>query len=144
MANSNCCAGDNTQKDANNEISSEYRKVCKEGCTSFAQINFDVDLSIYSQEALNYTCYDYAGRFYIEQNKDYGQAQGKDEAQPSIVHITLLCKEVGEGLSEDEATRVRLEFRQSLIDYQTRIDLEKRFGHIRDLLVAEAIKPVNS
>ena len=33
-------------------------------------------------------------------------------------------------------------FLKELTDQQVRLDIEKRFGHIRDLIVEEAFKPV--
>lgn len=33
-------------------------------------------------------------------------------------------------------------FIRELIDQQVRLDIEERFGHIRDLIVEEAFKPV--
>lgn len=134
---------------------------------ALSQVAFDVDLSIYTQEALNYTCYDYAGRFYIEQTKALAPAlppasdptsdpatvpitdgtaasTASNTGNAAIVHVTLLLKDATTSLSTAAAMQIRHEFNQSLLDYQTRIDLEQRFGHIRDLLVAEAFKPVNS
>lgn len=46
---------------------------------SLSQVQFDIDLSIYSQEALNYTCYDYAGRFYIEQTAKQPRTQSRTQ-----------------------------------------------------------------
>lgn len=119
---------------------------------TLSQVQFDVDLSIYTQEALNYTCYDYAGRFYIEQTKALAPTlvagstavSGDTTGNATLIHVTLLLKDATTTMSAAEATQIRHEFNQSLLDYQTRIDLEKHFGYIRDLLVAEAFKPVNS
>lgn len=103
--------------------------------TSPAQrINYQVDLRQYSQEALNAVLYTYSGKFYVEQKLNDAGTQ---------VEVTLLLKDLAQSLSASEQHQLRGEFYQNLIDQQVRIDLEQRFGHIRDLLVAEAFKPVN-
>ncbi len=88
-----------------------------------------VSTEIYSVEAINASCYKFSGDFYIhqEQNK-----------QESIVIVTLQSK-------DDKAINetVCKEFCNDLIDQQLRVTTNDRFGHIRDLIVEEAFKPVN-
>ncbi len=97
-------------------------------------VNYQVDLRQYSQEALNAVLYTYSGKFYVEQKLNDAGTQ---------VEVTLLLKDLALSLSASEQHQLRGEFYQNLLDQQVRLDLEQRFGHIRDLLVAEAFKPVN-
>ena len=101
---------------------------------SVQSMDFLVDLHLYSQEALNAVLYTYSGKFFVEQQRTPdGQS----------VQVKLLLKDLSVSLNASEQRQLRGEFYQNLIDQQVRIDLEQRFGHIRDLLVAEAFKPVN-
>lgn len=102
--------------------------------TPVQRVNYTVDLRQYSQEALNAVLYTYLGKFYVEQ---------KLNADSSCVEVTLLLKDLSSSLDGAEQSQLRGEFYQNLIDQQVRLDLEQRFGHIRDLLVAEAFKPVS-
>jgi len=88
-----------------------------------------VDLTIYSQEALTATCYKYSGNHYAHQEKD--------SENPNIVIVTFETKD---GSKVDASTPK--EFCTSLIDQQLRFDTNKQFGHIRDLIVEEAFKPI--
>lgn len=97
-------------------------------------VSYQVDLRQYSQEALNAVLYTYSGKFYVEQKLNDDGTQ---------VEVTLLLKDLATSLSASEQHILSGEFYQNLIDQQVRLDLEQRFGHIRDLLVAEAFKPVN-
>lgn len=97
-------------------------------------ITYKVDLRQYSQEALNAVLYTYSGQFFIEQ---------KLNAEGTEAEVKLLLKDLASSLNAQEQRQLRGEFYQNLIDQQVRLDLEQRFGHIRDLLVAEAFKPVN-
>ena len=101
---------------------------------SVQSMDFLVDLHLYSQEALNAVLYTYSGKFFVEQQRT---PDGKS------VQVKLLLKDLSVSLNASEQRQLRGEFYQNLIDQQVRIDLEQRFGHIRDLLVAEAFKPVN-
>lgn len=97
-------------------------------------MDFHVDLHQYSQEALNAVLYTYYGKFFVEQQRT---------SDGNSVQVKLLLKDLSASLNAGEQRQLRGEFYQNLIDQQVRIDLEQRFGHIRDLLVAEAFKPVN-
>ena len=78
--------------------------------------------------------YTYSGKFYVEQKLNDDGTQ---------VEVALLLKDLALSLSASEQHQLHGEFYQNLLDQQVRLDLEQRFGHIRDLLVAEAFKPVN-
>ncbi len=116
-------------------ISQEEMPTTAEPNTASAQsVEFNIDLRQYSQEALNAVLYTYSGQFFVEQKLD---------AAGCLVQVKLLLKDLASTLSTQEQHQLRGEFYQNLIDQQVRLDLEQRFGHIRDLLVAEAFKPVN-
>lgn len=83
--------------------------------------------SLYSKEALQATAYKYSGDYYIHLS-DNGEAfdvlfENKKEIAVDDTTIKEICND--------------------FIDQQIRIDTEKQFGHIRDLIVEEAFKPVN-
>lgn len=90
-------------------------------------LQVNVDLSIYSQEALTATCYKYAGDYYVHQQKDAG----------GIVNVIFESKNASE-ISAD----IPKQFCCDLVDQQLRVDTNKQFGHIRDLIVEEAFMPI--
>lgn len=88
-----------------------------------------VDLSVYAKEALTATCYKYTDKFYIHQQTV--------EGNPQTVKVVFESK--NNTMSNDVAKQ----FCNDLIDQQVRFDTNAQFGHIRDLIVEEAFKPVN-
>lgn len=83
--------------------------------------------SIYEAEAIRQTIYKYSGEYHIIA-KDNGDSfdiifESKTENPVTENNIKDICND--------------------FIDQQVRIDTEKQFGHIRDLIVEEAFKPVN-
>ena len=86
-----------------------------------------VDMSIYTKESLVAACYKYTDRFYIHQ-----QTSGNN------IVVVFESKE-GNVISES----IVKQFCNELIDQQVRYNTNQQFGHIRDLIVEEAFKPVN-
>ena len=86
-----------------------------------------VDMALYAKESLVAACYKFTDRFYIHQQTD-GNA----------VNVVLESKD-GNAVSEDIAKQ----FCNELIDQQVRYNTNLQFGHIRDLIVEEAFKPVS-
>lgn len=86
-----------------------------------------VDLGLYAKESLTATCYKFTDRFYVHQqiNGDVVDVvfESKDNNVVSEHIVKLFCNE--------------------LIDQQVRYNTNLQFGHIRDLIVEEAFKPVN-
>lgn len=83
--------------------------------------------SIYEAEAIRQTMYKYSDEYHIIA-KDNGDTfdiifESKTENPIAEINIKDICND--------------------FIDQQVRIDTEKQFGHIRDLIVEEAFKPVN-
>lgn len=86
-----------------------------------------VDMALYAKESVVAACYKFTDRFYIHQQTD-----------GNMVNIVFESKD-GNVIHEKE---VKL-FCNELIDQQVRYDTNLQFGHIRDLIVEEAFKPVN-
>ena len=86
-----------------------------------------VDMTLYTKESIVAACYKFTDRFYVHPQTD-GQNvivifESKDGNIVSEEHVKQFCNE--------------------LIDQQVRYNTNKQFGHIRDLIVEEAFKPVN-
>lgn len=86
-----------------------------------------VDMSLYAKESLVAACYKFTDRFYIHQ-----QSMGNN------VEVVFESKE-GNAVTD---TIVK-QFCNELIDQQVRYNTNLQFGHIRDLIVEEAFKPVS-
>ncbi len=83
--------------------------------------------SIYEVEAIRQTAYKYSGEYHII-------AQEKGDSI-EVVFQSKTEKTISERVIKDICN--------DFIDQQVRIDTEKQFGHIRDLIVEEAFNPVN-
>ncbi len=83
--------------------------------------------TIYEAKSIRQTAYKYSGEYFIiaRENGDNINVtfESKDKKVISETTIKEICND--------------------FIDQQIRIDTEKEFGHIRDLIVEEAFKPVN-
>lgn len=86
-----------------------------------------VDMALYAKEAIVAACYKLTDRFFIHQ-----QTEGDS------VCVVFESKE-GNAVSEETVKQ----FCNELIDQQVRHNTNLQFGHIRDLIVEEAFKPVN-
>ena len=110
--------------------------------TAMANINFPVieiegnkfqmsiDLNLYAKETITATLYKFSHLFYIHQEMDSNQNR---------VVATFELKE--ENIVDDKIVK---QFCNELIDQQLRYNTNVQFGHIRDLIVEEAFKPVNT
>ena len=90
-----------------------------------------VDLRLYDKDAVLAVLYEYSGQYNVSQSID------NDE---NFIVVTLLPKQDSELVPDDSLLG---EFEQKLIDQQLRIHINKEFGHIRDLIVEEAFKPIS-
>ena len=86
-----------------------------------------VDMALYAKESLVAACYKFTDRFYVHQ-----QASGNN---------VIVVFEAKDG--NDVSEVVVKQFCNELIDQQIRFNTNQQFGHIRDLIVEEAFKPVN-
>ena len=86
-----------------------------------------VDMAIYAKESLVAACYKFTDRYYIHQQTSginvIAIFEAKDGNEISNVIVNQFCNE--------------------LIDQQVRFNTNQQFGHIRDLIVEEAFKPVS-
>lgn len=90
-----------------------------------------VNTKLYSPEAIAASLYNFSADFYVFQNPS--------ESNSESVDIYFETKEDTALLDETVVKR----FCNDLADQQIRFLTEKEFGHIRDLIVEEAFKPVN-
>lgn len=83
--------------------------------------------SIYTIEALHASAYKFSGEYFIHitENEEMYQLlfERKDNGDIDDISVKTICNDV--------------------IDQQIRIETEKQYGYIRDLIVEEAFKPVN-
>ena len=86
-----------------------------------------VDMSLYAKESLVAACYKFTNRFYIHQQTDGGNV------------VVVFESKDGNAVSDS----IVKQFCNELIDQQVRYNTNLQFGHIRDLIVEEAFKPVN-
>lgn len=86
-----------------------------------------VDMSLYAKEALVAACYKFTDRFYIHQ-----QTSGNNI-------VAVFESKEGNAVSDS----IVKQFCNELIDQQVRYNTNQQFGHIRDLIVEEAFKPVS-
>lgn len=86
-----------------------------------------VDRELYAKESLAAACYKFTDRFYVHQQTD-----GEN------IVVVFESKE-GNTITEETVKQ----FCNELIDQQVRYNTNLQFGHIRDLIVEEAFKPVN-
>ena len=88
-----------------------------------------VDKSLFSREAVLATVYRFSGDYNVSVESS------NDSEDKYAVNITRKDqKEIDAEFEQD--------FIRELTDQQVRLDIEARFGHIRDLIVEEAFKPV--
>ena len=88
-----------------------------------------VDKSLYSREAILATVYRFSG--------DYNVSVGSSNDSEDKYAVSIDRKGTKELSAE-----IEYDFMRELTDQQVRLDIEARFGHIRNLIVEEAFKPV--
>lgn len=86
-----------------------------------------VDMALYAKESLAAACYKFTDRFYVHQQTD-----GEN------IIVAFESKD-GNTITEETVKQ----FCNELIDQQVRFNTNQQFGHIRDLIVEEAFKPVS-
>ena len=86
-----------------------------------------VDMAIYAKESLVAACYKFTDRFYVHQQTSGNNVIAVFEAKNGNAISDIVVKQ----------------FCNELIDQQVRFNTNQQFGHIRDLIVEEAFKPVN-
>lgn len=86
-----------------------------------------VDMALYAKESITAACYKFTDRFYIHQQTDGNTVNVMFESKDGNIVSAKLVKQ----------------FCNELIDQQVRYNTNLQFGHIRNLIVEEAFKPVN-
>lgn len=86
-----------------------------------------VDMSLYAKESLVAAYYKFTDRFYIHQQTDGSNVIVVFESKNGNVVSDSIVKQ----------------FCNELIDQQVRYNTNQQFGHIRDLIVEEAFKPIS-
>lgn len=89
-----------------------------------------VDLALYSKDVITAAVYKFSHLFYIHQQID--------ENNPNLVIVIFESKD-DNVLTED----IPKQFCNELIYQQLRHNVNEQFGHIRDMIVEEAFKPVS-
>lgn len=90
-----------------------------------------VDASLYSKEVITAAIYKFSHLFYIHQQTDVNNQ--------ILINVIFESKD-NNWVTED----IPKQFCNELIDQQIRYNTEAQFGHIRDMIVQEAFKPVIS
>ncbi|WP_298072621.1 His-Xaa-Ser system protein HxsD [uncultured Bacteroides sp.] len=90
-----------------------------------------VDFNLYTKEVVTASIYKFSHLFYIYQQTDADN--------PNLVNVIFESKD-DNTITED----ITKQFCNELIDQQLRHNVNAQFGHIRDMIVEEAFKPVNS
>ena len=88
-----------------------------------------IDLNLYSEKAITATIYRYTDKYFIYQN-----------TMPSDFKHVFLIFESKEVVIDENIVK---QFCNDLIDQQLREITTEKYGHIRDLIVEEAFKPVS-
>ena len=88
-----------------------------------------IDLNLYTKEAITATLYKFSHLFYIHQSMDSNQNS-----------VVVVFESKDDNIVDDKIVK---QFCNELIDQQLRYNTNVQFGHIRDLIVEEAFKPVN-
>lgn len=83
--------------------------------------------SLYSAEALHASAYKFSGEFFLHLSEDGNNYNVLFERKNGSLIDELTIKDIC----------------NDFIDQQIRIDTERQFGHIRDLIVEEAFNPVS-
>ena len=95
------------------------------------QILLKLDKSIYEKEAVLAASYKMTNLCYIIvkslENNQFG-----------------VYFEAKNNQSEDELKAIAKNYCNEVLDQQTRLDVEKRYGNIRDLLVKQAFSPIEN
>lgn len=88
-----------------------------------------IDLNLYSEKAITATVYRYTDKYFV-----YQSTMQSDDKQVCVIF------ESKDGALDESIVK---QFCNDLIDQQLREITTEKYGHIRDLIVEEAFKPVS-
>lgn len=87
-----------------------------------------IDLNLYSEKAITATVYRYTDKYFV-----YQSTMQSDDKQVCVIFESKTVR----------LTSIVKQFCNDLIDQQLREITTEKYGHIRDLIVEEAFKPVS-
>lgn len=94
------------------------------------KFQLSVDTSLYAKEVITATIYKFSHLFYVYQQTDAS----------NLAFVTVIFESKDKNKVTDDVPK---QFCNELIDQQIRYNTNARFGHIRDMIVQEAFKPVS-
>lgn len=89
-----------------------------------------IDTSLYAKEVITAAVYKFSSLFYIHQQTDVNNN--------TFVNVIFESKDNNTIIGDAPK-----QFCNELIDQQIRYNINAQFGHIRDMIVQEAFKPVS-
>ena len=95
------------------------------------KFQISIDANLYDKEVIVAALYKFSHLFYIHQMTN--------PAVPSVIDVIFESKD-GNAITP----KIPKQFCNELIDQQIRHNTNMQFGHIRDMIVEEAFKPVIS
>lgn len=93
------------------------------------RFQLSIDTRLYAHEAITAAIYKFSHLFYV-----YQQTDSSNQFSVNIIFESKEANDVNEIIPK--------EFCNELIDQQIRYNTNAQFGHIRDMIVKEAFKPV--
>lgn len=88
---------------------------------------FEVPLDLYQREAILFAAHIFIDRCYV------------DIDPSSEKHINISFRPKNKDIQSD---KVALDFCNELLDQQVRLNIEKSYGNIRELIVKQAFQPI--
>lgn len=95
------------------------------------KFQLSVDTSLYAKEVITAAIYKFSHLFYVHQQTDTSNQ----------TFVTIIFESKDRSKVTDDVPK---QFCNELIDQQIRYNTNAQFGHIRDMIVQEAFKPVTS
>jgi His-Xaa-Ser system protein HxsD len=90
---------------------------------------FEVPLELYHKEAILFAAHTFIDRCYVD----------IDPSSEKCINVSFRPKN-----KDIQFDNIALEFCNELLDQQVRLNVEKSYGNIRDLIVKQAFQPVEN
>jgi His-Xaa-Ser system protein HxsD len=88
---------------------------------------FEVPLELYQKEAILFAAHTFIDRCYVD----------IDPSSEKCINVSFRQKN-----KDIQLDNIALEFCNELLDQQIRLNVEKSYGNIRDLIVKQAFQPI--
>ncbi|MCM1312995.1 MAG: His-Xaa-Ser system protein HxsD [Roseburia sp.] len=95
------------------------------------KFQLSVDTSLYAKEVITAVLYKFSHLFYVHQQTDTSKK----------AFVTVIFESKDNNKVTDDVPK---QFCNELIDQQIRYNTNRQFGHIRDMIVQEAFKPIST